>query len=524
MQAMSSSDPCEEVVLMFSSQSGKTEVINNCVGYAMAQDPGPIMVIQPSEKPMGHAWAKDRLAPMLRDTPALKNLVFESGRRDSDNTILHKVFPGGHLTVVGANSTAGLASRPIRYLLMDEVDRHAVTREGDAGELAKKRTVTFWNRKILAASSPTYEDSGIHFRYHGCDARYQWQLRCQHCEALQFPTLKHFQWKSDDPASAVYVCESCGAIHDHEVERFVKAGGAWVCIGEDGAASKGFHFNQWSSPFVRWADTVAEFLSAKDDAFKLQVVTNTYDHAPDAVEVVTFGCDVQVDRLECNVWGWDRDEQGWDLDYKVIYGDPEGPAVWDKLTEYLKAGVMTESGLRLSIHAGCVDSGYCASQVGRFTQRYRHVFSTKGASTARSFIEPIKMRARRARNNPNIPRSGVRPELIGVDEGKLILYHRLRMTQPGPRYLHFKRRDAEYFAQLTAHAMIERMQKGKTVRKWEQTRDRDEVADTWILALAAVRLRSPDWDQLAAARERQVSEKKVAPKRRISSRSSFISR
>ena len=37
--------------------------------------------------------------------------------RDSGNTLLHKNFPGGRITIVGANSPAGLAARPIRIVV-----------------------------------------------------------------------------------------------------------------------------------------------------------------------------------------------------------------------------------------------------------------------------------------------------------------------------------------------------------------------------------------------------------------------
>ena len=48
----------------------------------------------------------------------------------------------------GANSPAGLASRPVRVLLADEVDRFpdSAGTEGDPVDLAAKRMTTFWNR------------------------------------------------------------------------------------------------------------------------------------------------------------------------------------------------------------------------------------------------------------------------------------------------------------------------------------------------------------------------------------------
>src|SRR5690349_21763333 len=118
------SDPTiERVAVMSSVQVGKTEIVLNGTGYFIDQDPAPILVVQPTVKPMAESFSKDRLAPMLRDSPRLRGKVRnEQGRRHSEDTILHKVFPGGHITIVGANSAAGLASRPIRVVFFDEVD------------------------------------------------------------------------------------------------------------------------------------------------------------------------------------------------------------------------------------------------------------------------------------------------------------------------------------------------------------------------------------------------------------------
>ena len=120
------------VVGMFASQTGKTEAgIDNPVGYYIDQDPCPILVTQPTLE-IAKAWSKDRLAPMLRDTPCLEKQVGYK-TRISESTILHRVFHGGHITVAGANSAASLVGRPIRILLMDEIDRYPFSAgaEGD---------------------------------------------------------------------------------------------------------------------------------------------------------------------------------------------------------------------------------------------------------------------------------------------------------------------------------------------------------------------------------------------------------
>lgn len=116
----------ETVVIMSSAQIGKTEIINNIIGYHIHLDPSPVLLLQPTLE-MAEAWSKDRLAPMLRDTEVLRGLVKDPRTRDSGNTLLYKRFPGGHITMAGANSPASLASRPIRIVLGDEVDRYPIS-------------------------------------------------------------------------------------------------------------------------------------------------------------------------------------------------------------------------------------------------------------------------------------------------------------------------------------------------------------------------------------------------------------
>lgn len=137
----------KEVVVISSAQIGKTEILLNIIGYHIDHDPAPILVVQPTLE-MAQAFSKDRLAPMLRDTPPLQNKVKDPRSRDSGNTTTHKIFQGGHITMVGANSSSGLASRPIRIVLADEVDRYPTSAGGASGEgdpiqLAKKEPVRF---------------------------------------------------------------------------------------------------------------------------------------------------------------------------------------------------------------------------------------------------------------------------------------------------------------------------------------------------------------------------------------------
>ena len=126
-----------KVVVMSAAQIGKTAMLMNMLGYYMHYYPAPVLVMQPTLE-MGQTFSKDFLAPMIRDTPVLRVLV-DTKSRYSGNTILKKNFPGGHVTIIGANSPASLASRPIKVLLCDEVDRYPAS-AGTEGDPEKMKT------------------------------------------------------------------------------------------------------------------------------------------------------------------------------------------------------------------------------------------------------------------------------------------------------------------------------------------------------------------------------------------------
>ncbi len=534
MRALSPTDPTQWVVCQFPSQDGKTEIALNFLGYLIDQDPGPAMVTQPNVTPMGATFSKDRLAPMLRDTPQLRGKVREARSRDSGNTIAHKQFPGGHITINGANSPAGLASRPIRYYIGDELDRwpQSAGTEGSPLGLAEKRTRRFWNRKILLVSSPTYEGVGIDAQYARTD-KAQWQLRCLHCEQLQFPKIRHLVAKRrpDDPAEltpadVVYVCEQCGAEHDHTIEHDVKQTGQWV-VTNPGAERRGFWKNGISSTFTSWRDVLVEWLTVKDDPAELQVFVNTvlaepwrgsgkgadetvlytrrerYPAAvPDGVEVLVAGVDVQKDRVELEIVGYGVDRQSWGILYRVLYGDTTERDVWLALDEALQESFERADGSQLPVACALVDSGYNAQHVYDFCRPRmgRGVFATKGVGgTQRPIVgaPSLQKTASSKRKTPVFP--------VGVDVVKGIVYTRLIKAEPGPGFCHFPLEyGEEYFASLTAEHLVPRIVRGEVVLSWEKRRAgaRNEALDIRVLAEAALWKLNPPWLRMRGAGKR----------------------
>ena len=197
------------VIMRKIAQIGKTELLNNMVGFHVHHDPAPILVLQPTLE-MGDAWSKDRLAPMLRDTPALRGKVADPKARASGNTKRHKSFVGGHITIAGANSPASLASRPIRIVMADEVDRYppSAGTEGDPVSLARERTTTFWNRKLVLTSTPTVKGkSRIEKAFAELDRRRYW-VPCPGCGEKQTLRWSQVRWEQEEGAeSAYYLCD-----------------------------------------------------------------------------------------------------------------------------------------------------------------------------------------------------------------------------------------------------------------------------------------------------------------------------
>jgi phage terminase large subunit GpA-like protein len=455
---------------------------------------------------------------MLRDTEVLRGLVKDPRSRDSGNTLLHKRFPGGHITMAGANSPASLASRPIRLVLCDEVDRYPISAgtEGDPVSLARKRATTFWNRKLVLTSTPTIKGtSRIESAYSQSDQK-RFHVPCPRCGAYQTLIWAQVTWETGAPETAHYVCKHNGCLITESDRSTMLKKGRWIAE-QELTNIAGFHINELYSPWVTLTQIVTDFLRAKTLPETLKTWVNTSlgkpweeegetieadtllgrkeswgSDAPEQVVLVTAGIDVQGDRLEIEVKGWGLGEECWSLDYRIFYGDPAQGSVWEELDAYLLKPIRSQIGLSLSIACTCIDSGGHHTQaVYEFcsARALRSVFAVKGINqTARPII------GRPSRNN----NSKIRLYPVGTDTAKEVIYSRLHIMEPGPGYFHFPlERDREYFLQLTGEKQVTRFTKGVARREWIKTRQRNEALDCTVYALAAFKLLNPNLIQLA---------------------------
>lgn len=554
MDALSQHSPVEEVVLMWGAQTGKTRIGSNWLGYLVDTNPGPVMIVQPTID-MAKRYSRQRLAPMIEESPALRVKVRENRSRDDANTTLLKEFAGGFMAVAGANSAAGLRSMPVRDLFLDEIDGYPldVDGEGDPIKLAEARQSTFSRRKRLLTSTPTTKDfSRIESRYLASD-RCRYHVPCPHCQELQpldWGTDKPhgIKWDRDAdgralPESVRYVCRACGAeIREHHKPAMLAAG-RWVASSPGAGRVRGFQLSSLYSPlgWLSWATLVQEWEAAiaaarTGDVSLLRVFVNTrlaetFEEQGDRADehalrkraadiplrlvhwghfVMTAGVDVQGDRLEAYLWAWGRGMERQLVDRAVFYGDPgqaesDPGSPWARLTEWRRTPVLHASGKPVPLLAVMVDSGgHHTHAVYAYARAHQHahVHACKGMSQAGRNIlgkptdQDISWRGTKIKG-------GVKLWPIGTDTAKAEIYGRLRTEQPGPGYVHLSRHlPPEVFEQLTSERLVTKYVKGRPRLEWVKPAGRrNEALDCAVYALAAAhfagidRWREGDWNR-----------------------------
>lgn len=547
----------KKVVIMSAAQVGKTDaMILNPIGYYVHYDPSPIMVIQPTID-MAEKFSKEKLSPMLRDTPVLAERINEKSR-NSGNTIMQKIFPGGFITIAGANSPTGLRSHTIRILLADEIDAYPASagKEGDPLLLASKRQTTYWNKKQVDISTPTVKGaSRIEVEYEN-SSKGEWNAPCPCCGELQPLVWANVVFDKEDLTEIKYVCSKCGTISCEAEwkEHFID--GTFVHEDPENPI-KGFHLNTLASTLTTWREVVEKFLVAKAEMKKgnvelMKVWTNTemgetweedgetieddelYKRrekygceVPESVLYLTAGVDTQDDRFEIEVVGWGPEYESWGIRFAVIYGDTSNieDQCWKDLDIFLDQTWEREDGAKLKLSCTCMDSGgHRTNQVYKFCKaRYnRRVFAIKGSNdSAADYI------SRPSKSN----REGAYFFMIGVDTGKSWLMDRLKIEKEGPGYCHFPKEDSrgydeKYFKGLTSEKKVLRYKKGKAYFTWEPKdrgiHKRNEPLDCRNYATAAIEITQLPLKKKEEKKEQKKNAPATTTKKRRGRRSGGI--
>ena len=542
MDVLSPSHPCKQVVLMSAAQMLKTSIMVNFLGYIADVDPGPTLAVEPRSED-AKALSKDRVAPLFRHSPALKGKLAAVKSRDSNNTAMHKVFANGsgHITFTGAISPSGLAMRPIRYLLQDEVDRYPASAgsEGDPVSLAIRRTGEFeHNKKVVMCSTPTIDgQSRIQLAWSESDQR-EYFVPCPMCNHYQVLVLGDgsgggLVWPEGDPEKAAYRCENCRElIPPHHKGGMVEQG--QYRAQNPGSPIPGFRVSQLISPKRAWGTIASEFVAAKKSPETLKAFMNTVlaelwaerGMAPDWEKVylrreqyelgivpvaglfLAAGVDVQDDRLEVEIKAYGRGKESWSVNYHVIQlPDHAGhalktssPEVWQELEALLARDWPHAAGGTMPIMAMAIDTGFRPQMVYDFATRHpqpahgpagdqivapRTVIPTKGTDNAFKLIASV------SGTDAARKRHGVRIWSIGTHWAKQEFYDWLRLELPTDPdeafpagYQHYAYGDPDFYKGLCSEARVVRALSGKV--EWvKDPAVRNEPLDLAVLCRAS---------------------------------------
>ncbi len=536
----------ETVVYMLCAQSGKTQTQMNTVGYFTHHEPSPILFIQASE---GEAekFSKNRIAKMIRVTPVLRKLYPSPRARDSGNTLLNKEFSGGVLILAGANAPAGLASMPIRILMLDEVDRYpdSAGTEGDPVDMATRRTTSFWNRKHVLASTPGIKGaSRIEQAYQDSDQR-KYFVPCPECglmQPLEWVRLRYETGEREQVSNLWYECLAGCEILERSKHQMIRDG-AWRATAQsrDGKTA-GFHLNALYPPWVKWTDLVNEWLSAKGSLERRKTFINTRlaetweirgkgadlhelekrkdtsrysEQLPAGVLFITAGVDVQDDRLEVSRIGWGVDEQRWVIDHEIFRGDPALPEVivgadgvrvrnklspWASLEDHLREPIGHELGVTMVVACALFDSaGHHTARVYEFTKK----------NAARRWHAIV---GRAGIGRPIISKGSEQGPahamlyVVGVDTAKEDVYTSFGVKEAGPACCHFSSDlPTEYFRQVTSEQLVKVKRDYVTTLKWVKKGERNEALDCFVYARAAVAILRPKYNALTQRLQRKVA-------------------
>ena len=542
------------IVFVSSSQIGKSEMENNILGYIVDEDPGSVLFIHPTNVD-AREYSKLRISTMFRDCPTLNAKVADPKRRDSTNTILQKMYPGGILTLCGSTEAHSLASKPIRYVIGDERDRWAVSagKEGDPWKLAMARQITFYNAKAVEVSTPTIKGaSAIEDSYlEGTMER--WKITCAHCgeqHDIKFTDIRYeteetvIHGKKHFAVTEIWhVCPGCGCISTEQ--EIKKRPAEWVAENPDAykRGVRSFWLNSFVSPWATWESTILEYLYAIGSAEKLQVVYNTrfgqlwenrgdlegeeslmsrreeypeFADMPNGPLVITAGVDTQDDRFEYELLGHGHFGETWALEYGVIHGKPDDEKTWEELDKRVFDRTLRfQNGIGLTVSMSFVD------EQGHFTHEVRNqcrkrilkkVYAIAGSN---DYYAPYTTVPRK--QNIKIERDGKKVVIgrcwrydIGVSAGKKIIMDNLKVLTPGARYCHFPKRDdygPDYFHRL----LSERNVYNKKLRQpwsWEKIEghERNEALDCRNYALAARKVLHADLDAIAKRLNEEAKE------------------
>ncbi|MDP1628847.1 phage terminase large subunit family protein [Parvibaculum sp.] len=552
LRRLSPEHPALRIYVRKSAQLGYTTALIAWMLAIIAHIGGRAMVVMPTLAAAGD-FNEDKFQPALDACDDANSRVAPQRSRSGEGSkAKYKKFPGGSVRLTGANSSADLSSKTIKWIACDEVDRFPKDLDGqgspmgmiDARQFAFIATADF---KKLVGGTPTIEGSSEIDDGFERGSQCYWEVPCPHCGEFQDLEWEQLKWKEEWPHEAEIECACCGErIGHHEKERMVRAGRESQPRNPGAGKDWSYSLNALYSPFVTWDAFVAAYLEAKNDPLTLMVWTNLWrgrsfklkgeapgwrdlmeraqrvkvslkGEIPDWVLFLTAGVDVQGNRIEIVIYGWGLGKTRVAIDHIVIEGDPNDLVIWGRLTEIWMAEYRTKSGSVRFIEMLAIDAGYLPDMVHNWVRgkesnvrgrpRAMAIRGTPrvtnwilGGATKTSFTLPGQTK-----------RGTVMSWWVGSHIGKASFYGFLGLQGPNdagqypPGFVHFAADLPEtFFQQATAETLKPVKKKNGTVDyQWQlPSGKRNEVLDCSVYAHAAAialgmdRMTPQQWDAL----------------------------
>jgi len=524
----------EEIIFVKPTQVGGTEALQNMVGYVVMQDPSPCMIVYPTDT-LAESVSENRLQPMFKNSPELKKRF-----KENESSKLELQFEGMYITLSGANSPSSLASKPIRFLFLDEVDKYpgASKKEADPIKLARERTKTFPNRKIFMTSTPTLKTGQIWKAKESADVVKHYKVPCPHCGEYIELQFKQLKWPNDEGMSyadraefAYYVCQECGGIITDQHKPQILRYGRWEIVKQRTQFPRKvcYWINTLYSPFVRFSEIAKEFLSTKDDPEDFQNFVNSWlaepwedtklktnadlvlerqtDYeefeVPDWAILLTGGVDVQETSLYWTIRAWGP--------YLTSQNIAHGQALsFREIEEIMNAEYKKANGEVHLVNLCAIDSGDQTDEVYDFcADNSEWAIPVKGVSNTYFHFKISTI------NKVTSKAHGTR--LLLVDGGKYKDMIASRMARPNGRgsWMVFKGCDREYAEQVTAeHKVKVKTRGGREVETWapKTTHADNHYLDAEVYCMAAADVLGVRTLHLQLEQEKmQVQEKPSGP-------------
>lgn len=498
----------EEIVYIKPTQVGGTECLQNMAGYIIQQDPAPTMIVYPTDK-LAESISENRLQPMIKAAPTLKKRFLEN-----ESSKLELQFDGMYLTLAGSNSPSSLASKAIRFLFLDEVDKYpgASKKEADPISLARERTKTFHNRKIFITSTPTLKTGHIWKAKEDADIEKHFFVPCPHCgEYIEFKWKQvHFPKEegmslADRAEFASYVCQECGCVITDQDKPDMLRLGEWRTVKQNTKFVRkvAFWMNTLYSPFVRFSEVVKEFLKSKDDPEQLQNFVNSwlaepwedtklktnadlvmerqteYEElvVPDWAKMLTGGVDVQENCLYWTIRAWGS--------YLTSQNIAHGQAFsFQEVERVMNLEYQMPDGTPMVVALALIDSGYNADLVYDFC-----VSNSDWALPSKGSSNPMLSHYKMSTVNKTDSRAfGMNLVLVDTGKYKDMIAGRMKKKNGSGSWMVYAGCDREYAEQVTAeHKVNVKMGNGKVKQEWQlKTSHADNhYLDCEVYALAA---------------------------------------